>query len=187
MMNSVVLKPKSASAAPLSLPRRQTQGGFTLIEVLVSALILALGLVGVAGLQALALKNNQSAYLRSQASALAYDLADRMRTNVAGAGSYVPGSATVHATCSTTSGCSVQQAAQNDIAEWNAALAVNLPMGTGFVCIDSTPNDGTGTGDPQCDGTGTRHTVKIWWDDDRDGVISVTAANTERLAINFQL
>ena len=167
----------------------RAQRGFTLIEVLVSSLILALGLVGVAGLQALALKSNQSAYLRSQASALAYDLADRMRTNVQGAdsGFYVPGQASLHATCSSTSGCSVQQVAQNDLAEWNAALAANLPMGTGFVCIDSTPNDGTGVGNPQCDGNGTRHSVKIWWDDDRDGAISVTATNTERLSINFQL
>ncbi|MEM9404232.1 MAG: type IV pilus modification protein PilV [Pseudomonadota bacterium] len=179
---------KWSVAAPLSgSGRSRTQGGFTLVEVLVSSLILALGLVGVAGLQALALKNNQSAYMRSQASALAYDLADRMRTNVSGAASYDPTAATLHVGCGTTAGCTVQQTAQNDIAEWNVALAANLPMGTGFVCIDSTPNDGTGTGDPQCDGTGSRHTVKIWWDDDRDGVITVTAANTERLAINFQL
>ena len=172
--------------------RRQSanaQRGFTLIEVLVSALILSLGLVGVAGLQALSLKNNQSAYMRSQASALAYDLADRMRTNVAGAnaGFYAPASAALHASCTTTAGCSVQQSAQNDLAEWNAALAANLPMGTGFVCIDSTPYDGTGVGNPQCDGAGTQHSIKIWWDDNRDGVINVTAANTERLAINFQL
>lgn len=168
---------------------RLSQGGFTLIEVLVSALILSIGLVGVAGLQALSLKNNQSAYMRSQASALAYDLADRMRTNVEGAeaGFYDPAQAASHVSCTTPTGCSPQQSAQNDLAEWNAALANNLPMGTGFVCIDSTPYDGGGVGDPQCDGVGTRHSVKIWWDDDRDGVISVTDANTERLAINFQL
>lgn len=165
------------------------QAGFTLIEVLVSALILSLGLVGVAGLQALSLKNNQSAYHRSQASALAYDLADRMRTNVAGANSgfYVPAQAAFNASCSTTAGCSVQDSAENDLAEWNAALAANLPMGTGFVCVDSTPYDGSGVANPQCDGVGTRFTIKIWWDDDRDGVITVTDANTERLAINFQL
>jgi type IV pilus assembly protein PilV len=168
---------------------RRSQRGFTLIEVLVSALILSLGLVGVAGLQALSLKNNQSAYLRSQASALAYDLADRMRTNVNGAnaGFYAPAQAAAHSGCKTTSGCSPQQIAQNDLADWNAALAQNLPMGTGFVCIDSTPHDGAGVGAPACDGVGTRYSIKVWWDDDRDGAISVTAANTERLSINFQL
>lgn len=165
------------------------QSGFSLIEVLVSALILSIGLVGVAGLQAVSLKNNQSAYMRSQATALAYDLADRMRTNVAGAntGFYDPASASLSATCATTSGCTSQQLAHNDLSEWAALLDSSLPMGTGFVCIDSTPYDGSGVGDPQCDGNGTRFSIKVWWDDNRDGEVSVTAANTERLSINFQL
>jgi len=179
----------NGSQGGIARRRRSAQGGFTLIEVLVSALILSLGLVGVAGLQALSLRNNQSAYMRSQASALAYDLADRMRTNVAGAdaGFYAPAQAALHASCSTPTGCTPQQSAQNDLAEWNAALAANLPLGNGFVCIDSTPHDGSGVAAPQCDGVGPRFSVKIWWDDDRDGVITVTDANTERLAINFQL
>lgn len=168
---------------------RRSQSGFSLIEVLVSALILAIGLVGVAGLQAMSLKNNQSAYMRSQASALAYDLADRMRTNVAGAnaGYYDPANAAVRASCSTAVGCGPQQLAQNDISQWNAELAGNLPMGTGFVCIDSTPYDGASVAAPACDGTGTLYAVKVWWDDNRDGAISVTAANNERLSITFQL
>ena len=160
-----------------------------MVEVLVSALILSVGLVGVAGLQALSLKNNQSAYMRSQASALAYDLADRMRTNVDGAnaGFYAPAQAAQHASCVSPTGCTPQQSAQNDLAEWNEAVTGNLPMGSGFVCIDSTPYDGSGAGDPQCDGVGTRFSVKIWWDNDRDGEVTVTDANTERLSINFQL
>lgn len=173
----------------MNLQSRNAQSGFTLIEVLVSALILAIGLVGVAGLQAMSLKNNQSAYMRSQATALAYDLADRMRTNVAAAnaGAYAPGKSAVQSGCTTATGCTAQQLAQNDMAEWQAALDGNLPMGTGFVCIDSTPNDGSGVGDPQCDGVGTQFSVKVWWDDNRDGAVTVTAANTERMAINFQL
>ncbi len=127
--------------------------------------------------------------MRSQATALAYDLADRMRSNVAGAnaGFYAPANAATRATCTTTNGCSSQQMAQNDLSEWLGALAANLPMGSGFVCIDSTPNDGAGVGNPGCDGAGTQFSVKIWWDDDRDGAVSVTAANTERMSINFQL
>ena len=84
-------------------------------------------------------------------------------------------------------GCSTEQLAQNDLSEWIAALASNLPMGTGFVCIDSTPNDGSDAGTPECDGAGTQFAVKVWWDDNRDGAITVTAANTERMVINFQL
>ena len=165
------------------------QRGFTLIEVLVSGLILAIGLVGVAGLQAFSLKNNQSAFMRSQATALAYDLADRMRSNVAGAngGFYDPASAALSTGCSTTSGCTPADLALHDLAEWNAAIATYLPMGTGFVCIDSTPADGTGVGDPQCDGGGTQFAIKIWWDDDRDGAINLTADNMERFTVSLQL
>ena len=176
----------------LQAPRgacRQRQSGFTLIEVLVSVIVLSIGLVGVATLQAVSLKNNQSAFMRSQASALAYDLADRMRSNVLTADSnlYDPGTAATITTCKTAVGCTPQQLAQNDLAEWNAAIGTYLPMGEGFVCIDSTPNDGTGAASPACDGTGTQLSVKIWWDDDRDGVINVTPTNTERLAITVEL
>ncbi len=178
----------------MTFPQRRSvvrgrQTGFSLIEVLVSALILSIGLVGVAGLQALSLKNNQSAFMRSQATALAYDLADRMRTNVSGAtaGFYDPAAAAATANCSTTIGCTSQQLAQNDLSEWIAALAANLPLGAGFVCIDSTPYDGDGTANPQCDGNGTNFSVKVWWDDNRDGAVTVTAENTERMSINFQL
>lgn len=171
------------------LPRRDGQSGFTLIEVLVAVVVLSIGLVGVAGLQAVSLKNNQSAFMRSQASALAYDLADRMRANVPSAfGSmYDPTAKAATAACKSTTGCAPQQMAQNDLAEWSSAIANYLPDGQGFVCIDSTPNDGTGVGDPQCDGTGTLFAVKIWWDDDRDGTINTTSTNNERLAVTIQL
>lgn len=55
--------------------------GFTLIEVLVAVLVLSVGLLGLAGLQATSLKSNHSAYLRTQAVLLTYDLIDRMRAN----------------------------------------------------------------------------------------------------------
>lgn len=55
--------------------------GFTLVEVLVALLILSIGLLGLAGLQAGGLRSNHSAYLRSQAVMLAHDMADRMRSN----------------------------------------------------------------------------------------------------------
>ncbi len=168
---------------------RQQQSGFTLIEVLVSMLVLSIGLVGVAALQGVSLKSTQSAFMRSQASALAYDLADRMRANLTSAKSnlYVPGSAALVTGCRSTTGCTPQDLANNDLAEWNAAITTYLPMGQGFVCIDSTPNDGASAASPACDGTGTQHAVKIWWDDDRDGVLNMTATNTERLAIMVEL
>jgi type IV pilus assembly protein PilV len=177
-----------------SMPSKHRQAGVSLIEVLVSALIVSIGLVGVAGLQVASLKNNNAALMRSQATALAYDLADRMRSNRAGAGSgfYDPDAAALTSGCGSTTGCTTQQLAQHDLAQWNAALATHLPAGQGFVCIDSTPNDGASAASPACDGSGTQFSIKIWWDEDADGQITVNSTNadgllvTERLVINIQ-
>ena len=146
--------------------------GFTLVEVLVAVLVLAIGLLGLAGLQVTGLRNNQSAYYRSQATQLAYDMADRMRANPAGMknGEYNNPAAVQTAACLTIAGCSAAQMAGNDAFEWNALLAgpLQLPSGAGVVCVDSTPNDGTAAA-PACDGVGNVSAVKVWWDDDRSG------------------
>lgn len=61
------------------------QQGTTLIEVLITLVIISVGLLSVAALQAVALKSNNGSYLRSQATFLAYDLADRIRAAPASA------------------------------------------------------------------------------------------------------
>jgi len=55
--------------------------GFSMLEVLVTMVIIAFGLLGVAGIIANGLKSNLSSYGRSQASWLANDIIDRMRAN----------------------------------------------------------------------------------------------------------
>jgi type IV pilus assembly protein PilV len=65
--------------------RRRTERGFSLIEVLISVLVLALGLLGIAAMQALALRNNQSALERTQGIVHTYYILDAMRANRAGA------------------------------------------------------------------------------------------------------
>lgn len=60
------------------------QSGMTLIEVLVSVLILAIGLLGAAAIQLNALKYTDSSAMTSQASFIAYDMMDRIRANVDG-------------------------------------------------------------------------------------------------------
>jgi type IV pilus assembly protein PilV len=60
---------------------RRSGSGFTLIEVMVSLVILSIGLLGVAKLVMLSSHSNDSAYLRSQATALAYQILDDMSAN----------------------------------------------------------------------------------------------------------
>lgn len=65
--------------------RRATNRGVGLIEVLIAVLIMAIGLLGIAALQATALRNSQSALQRSQATMQTYAILDAMRANVAAA------------------------------------------------------------------------------------------------------
>ncbi|MEN1927567.1 type IV pilus modification protein PilV [Luteimonas sp. MJ250] len=60
---------------------RARQHGFSMIEVLVAIIVLALGLLGFALLQTMSLRYAQSANYRTQATNLAYDLLDQMRAN----------------------------------------------------------------------------------------------------------
>lgn len=152
--------------------------GFTLIEVLIAMVVLAVGLIGLAGLQAASLGNNQSAYNRSQATQLAYDLADRMRANNAPAGiatytAILPGAATAKANCLTTAGCIPTDMAENDLYEWNCAvaggcalIAATLPNGVGSIAVVAGV-----------------YTITIVWDDDRDG----NAANNPSFQTSFRL
>lgn len=112
--------------------------GFTLIEVVVSILVFSMGLLGLAGMQATALRNNNDALMRSIALAQIYDMADRMRANPQGLerGLYdaVSGSGSDQKCLYTIDGCTtVEQVAASDIHEWNSRNAALLPQGTGTV------------------------------------------------------
>lgn len=58
------------------------QSGSSLLEVLIAVLVLSFGLLGVAGMQASALRNNQSAAERSQVVFMTYSILDAMRANI---------------------------------------------------------------------------------------------------------
>lgn len=130
------------------------ESGFTLLEVLVAVLVLAIGLLGLAGLMASSIRNNQSAYQRTQATWLAYDIVDRMRVNraVALANGYntALGNPAVCAANPALAG----SVAVRDLTGWKTLLACALPEGDGAVAVaaDRTVtitvqwNDSRGTG-----------------------------------------
>lgn len=102
------------------------QRGFSMIEVLIAVLILAIGLLGMAHMQASGMRSTHGAYLRTQATFLAGDILDSMRANVtpARAGSYdvAFGGA---GTGGTVEG--------DDLIAWKAALTAALPAGDGQI------------------------------------------------------
>ncbi len=144
--------------------------GTTLMEVLVSLLVLSFGLLGIAGVQSVSLRNNQAAYYRTQATMLTSEAIERMRGNKIGVanGDYDNAAGAATATCFTVAGCTSAEMADQDVLDWTASVAAALPGGVGIICLDSSGNDGTATV-PACDGAGTIYAVKIFWDDNRDG------------------
>jgi len=148
--------------------------GLTLVEILITVLILSIGLLGLAGLQVNSMKNNHSSYLRTQATIMAYDIIDRMRANPNAVTdtikSYIatnntPGVVTACTTDADT--CTPTNMAHTDINQWRTELAAQLPGGLGAVCLDSSPDDGNDPSDAECSNSGDIYAIKIWWTDDR--------------------
>lgn len=157
------------------------QSGSSLIEVLISMLVLAMGILGISAMQIGSLKNNQNSYMRTQAVFHSLDIVERMLSNQAGveAGNYNDPTPVFTAACQTAAGCTAAQMAANDVAVWEASIASGLPSGSATVCLDSTSDDGTAAA-PACDSLGSIYAVKIWWDDNRDGTAD------QRYVMTFQ-
>lgn len=139
-------RPALYGARPRTSIKRQR--GVSMLEVMVSIVVIALGLLGLAGLQMVSLKSSNTAYLRSQATILAYDIVDRMRANqpAAMSGNYNIAIGT------SASGSGVAGA---DLAEWKQNIAQNIPAGDGSVTVDIAGNA----------------TIIIQWDGDGNGTV----------------
>jgi type IV pilus assembly protein PilV len=112
--------------------------GFTLIEVLISLIILSVGLLGLGLLQAQSLKASYSSNHRTQATNLAYQLLDEIRANrrLAYRYSYISSS---QITGMNTSSCNVQpntgDIVADDINGWECQVAKDLPGGTATITM----------------------------------------------------
>ena len=103
------------------------QGGFTLFEVLIALLIFSVGLLGLAHLQGFSMSSSYNSHLRTQATALASSIVDRMRANRDQAISlnayrtdFEANPPSISIDCST--GCTPAQMAQLDLLEWKCNL-----------------------------------------------------------------
>ncbi len=121
--------------------------GFTLLEVLITLIILMFGLLGLAGLMAKGQRSLFEAHQRQQALAIATDIAERLRTNAANAAAYAAAAplttplgagarfANIGSSVPNCAGttCTTAQLADYDTALWDGALAgVNkIQVGTG--------------------------------------------------------
>lgn len=165
--------------------RPRSDRGISLIEVLVSLVILSLGVLAVVALQLVSKRNNADAGQRTIAAQLAYDMIERMRANSTQAtlAAFVTGanppvgrnslSTEPTPVCSSANQCTPAQTVPHDLWEWEQALdgasetidagntgGLMLPTG----CIVRTTDDGGGDG---------IYTVTITW----RGSVAIPDAN----------
>ena len=154
--------------------------GFSLIEVLIAVFVVAMGIVGAAGLQLAAIRTSQQSGFQSTAVALANELADKMRASDAqmrltdaqnpflsiSYNEAADPAPTKPALCYTSSAnCNATALANAEIYEWLMRVRDSLPEGRVLVCRDSAPFDTTKkmltwtcTADPNAG-----ITIKIGW------------------------
>lgn len=156
--------------------------GFSLIEVLISIIILSFGLLGMVGLQAAALQANRDARLQSVATTLARELGEMMRGNkdIANAasnpylGRFSNSNSTTPLAPATRSYClnvgsscaTTTEAAQAQMTDWLTRLDAELPGARVEICPDSAPFNSDGI--PQWSNcpaaaAGSTVLVKIGW------------------------
>jgi type IV pilus assembly protein PilV len=133
------------------------QRGITLIESLVAIVVMALGVLGILGVQMRTLADTQTGVRRAQAVRLIEDLSERIRVNPSGLAllaSYaidttpptaaptaqdVAALLALHNTCS-TSVCTGVQLAARDRALWLATVQQSLPLGHARVFVLDSEN-----------------------------------------------
>lgn len=112
--------------------RAPSEGGFTLLEVLISLAILAVGMLGMIALQQEALQYSHAAFIDSQAQFLLADMAERIRANKGEAAHSIAYSEAAAAAvdCERHS-CTPGDMARWDIAQWRALVEdpAYLPQG----------------------------------------------------------
>ncbi|MFV1984651.1 MAG: type IV pilus modification protein PilV [Thiohalomonadales bacterium] len=148
--------------------------GFSLLEVMIAMVIFAVGVLGLAGMQVIALENSFESSSRNQAIILAYSMSDRMIANrQAHDGYIISNSATLalnSTTCSTAI-CSSDEIVIYDQSQWKQNLSQQLVSGSGEIT-----------------GVFPNYTVTVRWDEDRSGA---TGINCPPLGVNdlrcFQL
>lgn len=113
---------------------KSKQSGATLIEVVVTVLVLATGLLAMGALQTRSLQFNQSAFMRSQANIFAYDIVDRIRLNRGDKSTNV----VAYNVDYESSAPSTNTRARDDVTAWREAMSKVLPDAKGKIeCVNA--------------------------------------------------
>ena len=162
---------------PISSHKHQ---GFALIEILVSLVIFAIGMLGTAGLQLATLRSNQFTAQAAIATQLARDYEEIVQmvpsasisasegsTSFSALDTKTASSVTITECKGASAACTPAQFAAYMLNEWKNQVTTNLPAGRAVVCRDSTPKDNSGTGEGlyhwTCNNKGDMLMIKLGW------------------------
>ena len=175
---------------------KKFMSGLSLIEILVTVVVLSIGLLGIAGMQAFGMRYSHDSYARSQATMLANELIERMHANpdAVANGDYddADNNAAINCTavtndpahvsnpapaCTGTDVCTVTQLAQLDVFRAKCGQFLATPgalvggaanlLPNGTLAITCTDSS-VGVA-PACEGDNTRTVTVSWQDPDQKG------------------
>jgi type IV pilus assembly protein PilV len=129
----------------------KSQSGFSMLEVLISMILIIIGVMGMAGIQLLAIKKTMGAQYQGVSAMLASDMVNKMQANIGYWGVSSPSTATAVNATITINGaavsanncngaiCTPAQMASFDLSTWGKNIANALPSGTGNIaCQNAT-------------------------------------------------
>jgi len=169
----------------LILNLQSSNAGFTLIEVMVSLVIVAIGLLGLASMMLHGMQGNNGALLRTQASFIANDIATRMRVNKIAIDNNIYSQADYSVACAAqvrpncvAAICTSTQIAQMDIADFICASENGLPnvSNNDISCIDNDPNDAS-----PCS-PGSPHQITLSWAESLNAPQDGTLADANQIS-----
>ena len=138
--------------------------GFTLLEVMIAMVIFSIGMLGLAGIQGIAVNNNYTSYMSTIAMQQAYNMTDIIRSSANDKGEIHSAFDTVSTSVGSAPSknciadnqstvCTTAELANFDIYQWQKRMENDMPSGRGKI---------TRTGDI--------YEIIIMWDESRTGV-----------------
>lgn len=157
---------------------KRTARGFSLLEVLISIVVLSIGLLGAVGMLMAAVRSTSESGSFTAAVNLVRDLSEtaRINKNVAArnqagnpyvvdwkSGGALPGASTYAACIGSVAVCTPADLAAWDMRNWLTQVSTTLPEARAIVCFDDNPPGADGHHDWPCSQAGRNLVVKLGW------------------------